>query len=272
MKNPDLSNLGQAIDLARRGATFYVSHSGGKDSQAAYHAVLDLLISLEEADDRPYQHLITVVHADLGRVEWHGTQQHIFDTTYHPLNVVHAIWKDGSRKELLDMVERRAAQRPDSPAWPSSAQRYCTSDLKRGPIEKFIRNDLKDRGEHLAVNVMGLRAQESDSRAKKDTWKDNARLSKAGREVYDWLPIHAWTTEEVFDCIARHGQEPHPAYAQNERLSCVFCIFGSDNDLQHGAQQRPELAAEYIALEERIGRTMFHKGALADRIDLVNLA
>mgnify|MGYP001817959580 FL=1 len=258
-----LSNINDILALRDRGAVFYVSHSGGKDSQAMYLAV-SAIVPRDQ---------IVVVHADLGRVEWDGTQHHIRTTINHQLNVVRAVWKDGSRKTLLDMVARRAQQRPDAPAWPSSAQRYCTSDLKRGPIEKFIRGDLKARGSLLAVNCMGLRAQESPNRAKKATLQVNSRLSKAGREVHDWLPIHAWLDGDVFGYIDDNDQQPHPAYALgNDRLSCVFCIFGSAGDLQNGADQRPELAREYLALEESTGSTMFHKAALADRITLKEIA
>ena len=91
----------------------------------------------------------------------------------------------------------------------------------------------------------------------------NKRLSKAGRSVYDWLPIFDWKTADVFDIIDACSQTPHPAYALgNERLSCVFCIFGSDNDLRNGARARPDLAAKYIALEDATGKTMFHKTSL----------
>jgi hypothetical protein len=52
-------------------------------------------------------------------------------------------------------------------------------------------------------------------------------------------------------------KEPHPAYAAgNERLSCVFCIMGSRNDLAHGARARPDLFAKYVAMEKATGYTM----------------
>ena len=262
-----IANESMAIHQAEAGALFYVSHSGGKDSQASYLAVHHMLADLGRLDQ------LVVVHADLGEVEWHGTQDHIRATTWHPVNVVQAIYKDGSTKTLLDMVEKRAVSRPDVPAWPSSAQRYCTSDLKRGPIEKFIRNDMKARGATLAFNVMGLRAEESSGRAKKVTFTNNARLSKAGRQVYDWLPVHAWSVDDVFATIADAGQDPHYAYSLgNDRLSCVFCIFGSAGDLANGAAQRPELAAKYIELEQRTGNTLFHKAALSDRIQLKEIS
>ena len=240
----------QIRQMIEDGAIFYVSHSGGKDSQAMY-ALLQLHV--------PHNQMV-VVHADLGDVEWQGTRAHIQDTTSHPLNVVRAIWADGSDKTLLGMVERRGM-------WPSSAHRQCTSDLKRGPIYKFIRRDMKARGATLAVNCMGLRAEESTARAKLVDVKVNKLLSKAGRTVLDWLPIHDWDTGQVFAEIHDTGHEPHWAYATgNERLSCMFCIMGSKNDLHNAARQNPHLARKYLELEDKIGHTFFHKSSLKDLI------
>ena len=243
--------------LVERGAVFYISHSGGKDSQAMY-ALVQRFVPQDQ---------IVVMHADLGDVEWAGTQGHIRDNISHPLNVVKAIWKNGSEKTFLGMVADRFEKRPDAPSWPSPSLRQCTSDLKRGPLQKFMRNDMKARGATLAINCMGLRAEESTARSKLDDWKLNKAMSKAGRTVYDWLPIHDWSTRMVFAQIKTAGQEPHWAYASgNERLSCMFCIMGSDNDLRNAARQNPELARKYIDLEQRTGYGMFHKRKLSDII------
>lgn len=238
-------------DLARQGAIFYVSHSGGKDSQAMYIA-LCRLVPIDQ---------ISVVHADLGEVEWEGVQNHIRDTICHDLNVVRA------GKTFFDMVRHRARTRPDVPAWPSSATRQCTSDLKRGPIYKFIRQDMKRRGAKLALNCTGLRSEESPGRAKKRPLFLNKTLSAAGREVYDYLPIQHLTTANVFWIIRSEGQEPFWAYAENKRLSCVFCIMGCENDLQHGARQRPDLYQAYCNLERETGWTMFNGKSLRERVE-----
>ncbi|MGG0718706.1 phosphoadenosine phosphosulfate reductase family protein [Robertmurraya massiliosenegalensis] len=217
-----------------------MSHSGGKDSQAMYALLRDYIPSDQ----------IVVVHSDLGEVEWEGVQDHIRMNIDHELNVVRA------NKTLLEMVEKRGM-------WPSAAYRQCTSDLKRGPIFKFIRNDLKARGATIAINCMGLRAQESSARAKKVPFAYNKQESVNGRvvrHVYNWLPIFYYSTDEVFQTIADAGQKPFWAYVKNERLSCVFCIMGCVNDLRHGAEQRPELYKRYVELEKKIGHTMFMKG------------
>lgn len=100
-------------ELIKQGAIFYVSHSGGKDSQAMYALIREAI----PADQ------IEVVHADLGEVEWKGVQEHIKNNVDHEVHVVRA------GKTFLEMVEKRGK-------FPSAAYRQCTSDLKRGPISK----------------------------------------------------------------------------------------------------------------------------------------
>lgn len=230
--------------LIERNALFVVNHSGGKDSQA----MLIRLLQTVPADQ------LLVVHASLGDVEWEGAmelaQQQAADAGL-PFIVARA------DKSFLDMVERRFAARPSVPAFPSASNRQCTSDLKRGPIEREVRRYMKARGLSLVVTCTGIRAQESAQRAKAEVFARSERNSLAGRDWYEWAPIHAMSTAEVFATIAAAGQQPHPAYAAgNERLSCVFCIMGSRNDIALGARARPELFARYVELEQRTGYTM----------------
>lgn len=231
-------------DLIGAGALFVANHSGGKDSQAMLIKLLEVVPA----------HQVLVVHASLGEVEWEGALELARDQATGA-GVPFIIAK--ADKTLLEMVERRFTSRPGVPSWPSSGTRQCTSDLKRGPIEREVRRFAKDNGFTTIVNCMGLRAQESPSRAKRTAFTANSRNSIAGRRWFDWLPIHHLTTTEIFAVIAAAGQRPHPAYAEgNDRLSCVFCLFGSKKDIQNGARHRPALAAKYIALEDRTGYTM----------------
>lgn len=268
-----VTNRSSIEDLIRRGAHFYVGHSGGKDSQAQYAALREII---------PTDHL-HVVHADLGDVEWAGVKDHIRANISHPLMLAQAIFKDGSSKDMFSRIRARRASldaqgKHDAPAWPSSTVRFCTSDLKTGPIWKVIRND----GHKLVVNCVGIRGAESPARAKRTETRGTLNLNKSNtnsvREAYDWWPIAHWNcrtdrgfdatmTDDVFDAIAEVDQVPHPAYASgNERLSCVFCIFGSVSDLRHGAAARPELYQRYIDLEIEVRSTMFNGKSLADRV------
>ena len=237
-------------ELIAQGALFVANHSGGKDSQA-------MLIKLLE--QVPAEQIL-VVHATLGEVEWHGAlelaEKQAKDAGV-PFVVAHAIWKDGTEKTFLNMAERRFADRPAVPSFPSAKHRQCTSDLKRGPIDREIRRYCTARGIKLIVNCEGIRAQESPARKKRVNFTIDEGNSVAGREWYDWAPIQDMLIDEVWATIKNAGQEPHAAYALgNERLSCVFCIFGSKNDLARGAKARPELFAKYVEMEERTGYTM----------------
>jgi len=242
-----------------QGAVFYCSHSGGKDSTAMYWYLRRIGVPHDQ---------IVVVHAHLGRIEHQGVIEHIKATIDHELHIVHAVDRDGNDKDLLSMVRARHRKDPTRPPWPSSSIRYCTSDLKRGPIEKFIRQDMKARGVLQAVNCVGLRAAESPARAKRNPWTENTRLSKAGRQVADWLPIHH-VTDQMLRTWRGYPDHPklHPIYQEgNERMSCAFCIFGCSGDLRNAARLYPELLQEYLDIEAETGFTMFHNESLADRI------
>lgn len=235
-----------SLALAERdaGALFVVNHSGGKDSQALLIRVLELVPAAQ----------VLVVHATLGESEWPGALEHAqqqAEAAGVPFIVAEAT------KTFLGMVERRYETRPDVPSFPSASTRQCTSDLKRGPITREVRRYASARGLTRIVNCMGMRAAESNARAKKKAWTEHAAHGAAGRSWYDWLPIHELTTAEVFEVIASAGQQPHPAYGLgNDRLSCVFCIMASASDLRNGAEQNPELYARYVELERRTGYTM----------------
>ena len=232
------------------GALVFCNHSAGKDSQAMYLLLRDIV---------PADQLV-VIHADLGdRVEWDGVQDHIRATIDgRELLVEKAVDKEGNEKDLLQNVERRQM-------WPSPAQRWCTSDFKTTPLQKLIRRVMKERGATRAINCMGLRAEESAQRAKADVWVLNKKLSVAGRTVFNCLPIHSMQEVGVFNAIAQAGQKPHWAYgAGMTRLSCCFCIMASQADLRTAAKLRPELAQEYVNMEAKIGHTFQHKNSLAD--------
>lgn len=246
IRHPMLRISDNIQELIDDGALFVVNHSGGKDSQAMMIELLKIVPAAQ----------MIVIHATLGEVEWEGALEHARDQALAadvPFIVAEAV------KTFFAMVEHRFKVRPgpNSPCWPSASNRQCTSDLKRGPIEREIRRYMATHSLKKVVTCMGLRAQESHSRAKLETFKRSERNSVAGRDWYEWLPIHSMLVDDVFATIAAAGQKPHWAYAAgNERLSCVFCIMGSGRDLANGAKHNPALFAKYIEIERRTGYTM----------------
>lgn len=231
-----------------RGGLFVINHSGGKDSQALLIKMKNLVPASQ----------ILVIHAELPGVEWAGTMEHARDTSE---GLEFKVARAG--KTFLEMVQRRGF-------WPSPKYRQCTSDLKRGPIEKVIRHHIKENNlSGLVFNCMGLRAEESSSRAKLDVFKFNKRNSKAGREWYDVLPIHDFTVEDVFRNIQDAGQKPHWAYEKGmSRLSCCFCIMATKKDLKIAAEHNPEIFKSILKMEKEIDQTFIMPKKGQDRVFL----
>ena len=189
---------------------------------------------------------LVAVHAPLREVEWPGTIDHIRATLPEDVPLILAPVVSG--KTLLERG-----------MWPSASAQWCTSDFETGPIERELRRWLKanPRFGGRLVNATGMRAGESPDRARKTPWRRNTRMSVAGREVFDWLPVFDLSTEDVFRVIRDAGQSPHPAYAAGmSRLSCSFCILASRADLRRAAELRPELYRRYVELEARISHTL----------------
>ena len=227
-------------EMIRRGALVSISTSGGKDSQA-----MTILLARIVPRDQ-----LVAVHAPLGEIEWPGTIDHILATL--PEGVPLILAPVASGKTLLDRVEERRM-------WPSNSTRWCTSDFKTGPIQRELRRYLKahPRFGGRVVNAMGMRADESPARARKVPWRRSDRMSVAGREVFDWLPVFDLSTDDVFRVIRDAAQSPHWAYAAGmSRLSCSFCILASRADLRRAAELRPSMYRRYAELEVRIGHTL----------------
>lgn len=221
--------------LIKKGALFVINDSAGKDSQAMKIVLMDLV---------PHEQLV-IVHANLPEVEWKGNMEHIKKYSYDV-----PVFEVVGTKTFFEMVDHRKK-------FPSPAQRQCTSDLKRAPIQKFINNYAKEKGFKYVVNCMGLRAEESSSRAKKEVFRFMKGNSAKHRVQYEWLPIHNFLLADVWRTIQEEGQEPHYAYALGmTRLSCCFCIMANKNDLKIAAKHNPELLQRYIDKEEELNFTL----------------
>lgn len=267
-----------------------VSSSAGKDSMA----MLDYVSDLAEANgvlDR-----VVVVHCDLGRVEWKGTSdlaeaqaarygvryirvwrrqgdllQHIERMGFFPRPVTRYCTSDHKRDQIFRAFTQLAGEIPARSGdlleqveargmWPSPKQRYCTSDQKRAQAHRAYTALTKLKGNSLnpiqILSCQGMRADESPGRAKLNPFKRDERASNGKRTVMNWLPLHAWSTEEVWTRIraSRASDLVHHAYALGmPRLSCCFCIFAPKAALMLAGKHNPELLDEYVRVEQKIG-------------------
>lgn len=234
-----------------------INTSAGKDSQAMMEYVVGLARKSGILDR------VIAVHCDLRRVEWNGTKELAEEHCKHYGIKLHVVSRP--QGDLLEQIEARGM-------FPDSSNRYCTSDQKRGQVAVLVTRLTNEYvsatyGEEKRVrilNCMGLRAEESTARAKKNPYQVNARLTNSKREVFDWLPIHAWTVQHVWDCIRKSGVKYHYAYDLGmPRLSCCFCIFASEGALMIAGKHNPELLAEYVRVETKIGHTFRHHFKIA---------
>ena len=230
-----------------------LNSSAGKDSQA----MIDHMVKMAYKQTYDLMNLV-VVHADLGRVEWSGTRELAEKQAQaYGLRFIAISRPQG---DLLQQVEERGK-------WPSSTCRYCTSDQKRDQVSKVITAlsrevvAVKGKGHHVNIlNCLGLRAEESPARAKREEMSINKRLSNKSRTVMEYLPIHGWLEGKVWDTIKASGVPHHPAYDLGmRRLSCVFCIFAPKAALRIAGKHNPALLADYVALEKKIDHT-FRQG------------
>ena len=277
------SDVPETITAAiAKGAALAISISGGKDSQA----MLNWLVHLRQ--QHGWKNPCFAIHAHLGRAEWPQTLTHcqqICDRAGVELVIVRR-----GQGDLVDRWQERMdklmAEGNNKPFWPSSSSRYCTSDLKRGPIDKYLRKF------DCIISAEGVRAAESTNRAKQQVVAirdgiTSQRLRELepeqallewqgkGRLALTWRPLHHWDVERVWEWCNTSSQDhkrrvelykrgyvqeslldwtAHPAYVfGNERLSCALCILGSRNDLINGMKHNPDLYQRLVEMEQISG-------------------
>ena len=170
--------------------------SGGRDSGALVLLLNDFLSRINYQGER------LLIHADLGRIEHAESLGHIKRLATFVdwkllitrrekgdlLDRYEQRWQDNSRRfarlECVNLI---------SP-WPQPNNgRFCTSELKTGPITRTLANHYPGQ---VILNCIGLRAEESRSRALKEIFQVNSKLRRAiGTTGYNWLPIHTATIE-----------------------------------------------------------------------------
>lgn len=268
-----------------KGGKLFASISGGKDGQAMVKTLKKWGYNIDG-----------LLHADLGRIEWHESMD-VCKAQQNEFNIPLHIIRRSDNRDLLDHWVDRLQKLVGSgkPFWSSASNRYCTSDLKRDPINKFLRNC----GHDFIISCEGVRAEESPARAKKcpleirqgitssfyngmsvieaiENFQPGKRLALTWYPIFNYSSCDVWATydmtgerlQEAREIYREHSMVPswwpfHPAYVYgNDRVSCVFCILGSQNDLRNGARHRPELLAYMIEMEERGNATFKNKFSL----------
>lgn len=214
--------------LLDRHVPVVIGTSGGKDSSAATFAVARHL--------RDYPGPKLLLHADLDEVEWLDSWASCvrmaagagieLASCRRPAGGMMARWESrwqSSIRRYCDMTTVAVVL-----PWSTPAMRFCQSELKVDPITAYIKRRF---GQVPVLNVTGVRAEESSSRAKQPVCAPVAKLPPGSLA---WRPIHHWSLQDVWDEIARSGVAPHEAYTKygSTRVSCRWCILAAEADLK----------------------------------------
>lgn len=235
---PDLAIDDDTIAAIRAGAWIVFNLSGGKDSSAAMFAVNLLLDLLGHPRERRI-----AIHADLGRAEWASTP-----ATVAQLAAIAGVPLTVVRRAAGDLVDRWIQRFENGKRryealetyhligpWSSASLRFCQSEMKAAVIGPAVARMFA--GERI-ISVLGLRRDESHTRAAIPVTKADQRYAKAGNRqgtiVSLWNPLADWAAADVFRAHDMLGIPLHEAYTDwgSTRLSCRYCIFASLHDLQ----------------------------------------
>jgi 3'-phosphoadenosine 5'-phosphosulfate sulfotransferase (PAPS reductase)/FAD synthetase len=179
--------------------------------------------------------------------------------------------KDQAKRHTItaDLLRELSDKDRDNPRWMDSQNRYCTSDQKTGQVVKLMTRLVNESGiKHRRVrilNCLGIRAAESTKRSDLKQVSKDAATNKTKREVTRYYPIFNWSVDQVWARIDQADAEYHPAYDLGmPRLSCVFCPMAGRKALLLAASHNRKLLAQYVAVEDLVGKTFKKDEPLAD--------
>jgi len=131
--------------------------------------------------------------------------------------------------------------------WPGPGRRWCMTEFKRRPIERFFRSN-GGRG----TVVVGVKAWDSPRR-KKYIVRDGIAYSSGWRTVVV-RPIIHWTREHVLRYIAEHRLPDNPLYEElGESGNCVYCPFIMNGLYYHNLMLRyPEWYRRIEEVEKKV--------------------
>lgn len=197
-------------EVMAAGAAMAISISGGKDSQAQLNYVVRCY------REYGWTGKLFALFCDLGEIEWQGTLEHCYSICQAAgieLVVVQRspegmigrwqerreklqsenrnvpFWSSAQNRYCTDHLKTQMSDKffrsilpidellkeGEKPFWSSSAARYCTKELKEQECDK----ELRSIDSEVIVCCVGIRAQESKSRATKPVYSVRSSITTA---------------------------------------------------------------------------------------------
>jgi len=151
------------------------------------------------------------------------------------------------------------------------AGRWCSA-LEKIDVGRIALNNQPRFVGSRTLFISGERAEESKQRASYSEFEPHT-CSSLKRQIDHWRPVHKWSTEQVWEAIARHKVNPHPCYRAGwGRCSCAGCIFSDPDQIASFRAVLPEQFAEMAALEAEFQKSIHFKSVRRKgQTEIVNL-
>ena len=163
-----------------------------------------------------------------------------------------------NQKNFMDLLLERQM-------WPDMKNRWCTSYLKTGATDKWIRANRNILGERMLF-ITGERRDESPRREKYpelDWHSTTLKTERKGKFICHWYrPALDYEKGKMFEYGKDLGIDPHPCYRYVSRCSCMFCVFMMDKHTIENMKNHPGEAQRWLQAELRIGHTWKNKKSL----------
>lgn len=242
LDNMDLWELRKEDKERLRDVRVVLSMSGGKDSTAAAlllqrNKIPFISVFMDTGWEHPatYHYIKDVLEPRFGKV----------------IKVSAEIPDDQNEGQFVALIRKKKM-------FPSRLIRFCTSELKLKPFQKFLIAQDEE-----CVTVVGIRRQESRARSEYERWK--------WHDLYDgymFSPLVEHTFDDVIEMHKEANIQPNPLYLQGaERVGCFPCIFARKSEVKMGAKIYPERYRQIERLENETGMTFFHNRGGASKIE-----
>lgn len=271
-----------------------VSDSGGADSRAALH------VTVAAAHRARVFDRVRTYHASLGPLEWPAAEfrgrRYLSTSEQAALHSLSYGVPSHRHVEVQRTVEHAAGEFvpyslltyvAERGMWPAKGvAQFCTSDWKTSlifaawtPVVSALRRRL---GRAVRIlNVLGIRADESPSRAVRSPYRCLVTSTNGARHIDEWLPIHEWSKDQVRELSGYRGLFHHWTYdsepgardwAGSSRCSCSICVVAGLRDLLLNTRRRPRLTNVYATVERETGHRFQPDRSLAEIIELSRAA
>lgn len=149
--------------------------------------------------------------------------------------------------------------------FPDMKNRWCTSYLKTGITDKWMRANRNILGEKCLF-ISGERRDESNKRSKLpeiEYHRTNLKTERVAKFKCHWYrPCLDYEKGKMFEQSKLLKLEPHPCYEYVDRCSCMFCVFMKDKHTIENMKKNPEKAKEWVQAEIKIQHTWKAKKSL----------